>query len=388
MNSTSLIRQFSKYQQKVLKLCEQYPEDFNIQYHPDLSPLGWHLGHCIYTETYWIKERLLCVPSPDQELRSYYIPGLVKKSDRGKILPDHFKFCKWAGEIQRENLKLLNKYQNGQCQNALMKNHFLLHFLIQHYAQHAEIMHMVLAQRALQTALQNDVDFLVQQPLAGSEINTSTVVLDSGDYTIGAQTDFLPYDNEYPPHEFKTNDIEIAKNPISNSEFLLFMEESGYQKSGYWSQEGWHWKEKYDATCPEFWLQNNRKNWFGVNSQGAQSLDPEHPVWGINYFEAQAVTNWAGGRLPHEYEWEAAKQNGCLENSGQVWEWCHNSFHPYTRFRAFPYDGYSIPYFDDSHFVMKGASQYTQETVQRSSFRNYYQADKRHQFVGCRMVFK
>jgi len=117
------------------------------------------------------------------------------------------------------------------------------------------------------------------------------------------------------------------------------------------------------------------------------------PVWGINYHEAQAFANWASlhhgqTRLPHEYEWEAAKQSDCLKITGQVWEWCQNSFHPYVNFRAFPYDGYSMPYFDASHFVMKGASRYTENVIQRNSFRNYYQADKRHQFAGCRLVFE
>ena len=397
LNSTSLIRQFSAYQQKVLRLCEQYPDDLNSQFHPDLSPLGWHLGHCVYTETYWVKEQLLCDPSPDQELQSHYVPELVKKSDRGKTLPDHFELCKWASESQHENLELLIKYQDRHYQNRkhqnsnkheLMRHQFLVHFLIQHYAQHFETMHMILVQRALK----NTVNFFVQQPLASSDINTSTIVLNAGDYTVGAQTDFLPYDNEYPPHEFRTGDIQFSDKPVSNSEFLLFMEESGYQTQEYWGQQGWQWKEKYNISCPEYWLQDSQQNWFGVDIEGPHELDPEFPVWGLNYFEALAVANWAGGRLPHESEWEAAKQHDFLKNTGQVWEWCQNSFHPYQGstqgFRAFPYDGYSIPYFDGSHFVMKGASRYTQEVIQRSSFRNYYQADKRYQFAGCRLVFE
>ena len=395
MNLAFLTEQFSTYQQKLLSLCEKHREDFNIQYHPDLSPLGWHLGHCVYTETYWIREQLLGQAIPDQTLKLYYVPELAEKSDRGEALPEHPDLCQWARENQQENLKLISQYQNSSSNSnnrPLMQNHFLLHFLIQHYAQHFEVIHMILMQRALQ----NSVDFSVQQPLTSSEINTSTVLLNAGSYTIGAQTGFLPYDNEYPPHEFKTGTIKIADKPVSNSEFLLFMEESGYQTQEYWDQEGWQWKEKFNISCPEFWRQDSQENWFGVDIEDPHELDPEFPVWGLNYFEALAVANWSGGRLPHEYEWEAAKQHDCLKNTGQVWEWCQNSFHPYQgtaqgfkqEFRAFPYDGYSIPYFDGSHFVMKGASRYTQEVIRRSSFRNYYQADKRYQFAGCRLVFE
>lgn len=393
MNLAFLTEKLSAYQKKLLSLCEKYPEDFKRQYHPDLSPLGWHLGHCVYTEIYWIREQLLGQAVTDKKLDLHYVPELAKKSERGEALPKHADLCQWARDIQKENLQLISQYQHSHSNtHPLMQNHFLLHFLIQHHAQHVETIYMILLQRALQ----NSEDFNVQLPLTSSEINTSTVVLNAGIYTIGSRTDFLPYDNEYPPFEFKTGDIKIADKPINNSEFLLFMEESGYQKQEFWSQEGWQWNEnQVDDPCPEYWLKDNQQNWFGVDINGPHDLDPEHPVWGINYFEAQALANWITAnfshkhaRLLHECEWEAAKQNNCLSNTGQVWEWCQNSFYPYPGFEAFPYEGYSVPYFDNSHFVMKGASRYTQDAIQRASFRNYYQPDKRHQFAGCRLIFE
>jgi len=381
VNTTSLCKLLYDYQQKVLELCKGHPEDFKIQFHSDLSPLGWHLGHCVYTETYWIREQLLGVSSPDQKLKVNYVPELADKSDRAGTLPDHAELCQWARERQLENLALIKNEQISD-NHPLMQHDFILHFLIQHYAQHFEIMHMILVQKALQEC----DDFEVKQPVCSSELNIATTLLENGLYSIGSETDFLPYDNEYPCHEFKTDDINIADKPVSNSEFLLFMEKSAYQNPDYWSQEGWHWKEKFDVSCPESWAKDKQQNWFGMDINGPHRLDPDHPVWGINYYEAQAFAIWAGCRLPHEYEWEATNQNGCLKNTGLVWEWCQNSFHPYANFKAFPYAGYSMPYFDGSHFVMKGASRYTEDVIQRNSFRNYYQADKRHQFAGCRLV--
>ncbi len=381
MNPTTLFKLHSDYQQKVVELCEGHPEDFNIQYHSDLSPLGWHLGHCVYTETYWIKEQLLGISSPDQKLKAHYVPELANKPDRAGDLPDHAELCQWAKERQQENLELIKNEQDSD-NHPLTQHNFIYHFLIQHYAQHFEIMHMIVVQKALQEC----DNFEVKQPLCSSELNISTALLEGGRYSIGSQTDLLPYDNEYPPHEFKTDEINIADKPVSNSEFLLFIEQSAYQNPEYWSQEGWHWKEKYDVSYPEFWLKDKQQNWFGIDINGPHHLNPDHPVWGINYYEAQAFALWAGCRLPHEYEWEAASQNDCLKNTGLVWEWCQNSFHPYANFKSFPYAGYSMPYFDGSHFVMKGASRYTEDVIQRSSFRNYYQADKRHQFSGCRLV--
>lgn len=392
MNLESLLEQLSVFQGKVLDLCQASPEDFDIQYHPDLSPLGWHLGHCIYTEIFWIREQLLSMKFADQKLQTHYVPELAKKSERGQILPNHSELCQWARDRQKEDLELLNNHAAAN-NHHLMENHFLLHFLIQHYAQHFETMHMILMQRALQ----NTVDFEVKQTLTSHEINISTVDLKTGTYTIGAQTNFLPYDNEYPPHEFKTNEISISEKPVNNREYLLFMEEAGYQTQKYWSQAGWLWKEKHDVSCPAYWLKNNQQAWFSVDIGGAHELDGDKAVWGLNYYEAEAFANWISlhhrqARLLHEYEWEAAKQNNLLQNTGQVWEWCQNNFHPYQNpeqvFKAYPYAAYSTPYFDDTHFVMKGGSRYTQNAIQRSSFRNYYQADKRHQLAGCRLVLK
>ena len=288
MNPTTLFKLLADYQQKVLELCEGHPEDFNIQYHPDLSPLGWHLGHCVYTETYWIREQLLDISSPDQKLKAHYVPELANKTDRSETLPNYSELCQWARERQQENLELIKNEQDSD-NHPLMKHNFIFHFLIQHYAQHLEIMHMILGQKALQEC----DGFEVEQPLCGSELNISTTLLKGGRYSIGSQTDFLPYDNEYPAHEFETDDINIADKPVSNSEFLLFMQQSAYQTPEVWSQEGWHWKEKFDVSCPEFWLKDKQQNWFGIDINGPLQLEPELPVWGINYYEAQAFALWA-----------------------------------------------------------------------------------------------
>jgi iron(II)-dependent oxidoreductase len=70
-----------------------------------------------------------------------------------------------------------------------------------------------------------------------------------------------------------------------------------------------------------------------------------------------------------------------------AWEWCRNRFHPYPGFRAFPYDGYSLPWFDGYHYTLRGGSPYTLPWIRRASFRNFYAADKRHVFAGCRLAF-
>ena len=141
-------------------------------------------------------------------------------------------------------------------------------------------------------------------------------------------------------------------------------------------------------TSPEYWRSDSLGHWHGVGIQGPFKLLEKEPVFGLSHYEATAFTHWADARLPYEHEWEAAESVNLLNATGKVWEWCHNTFYPYEGFEAYPYDAYSIPYFDGVHYTLKGGSFHTQPVIKRISFRNYYQADKRFLFAGMRLVFE
>jgi iron(II)-dependent oxidoreductase len=121
--------------------------------------------------------------------------------------------------------------------------------------------------------------------------------------------------------------------------------------------------------------------------RGHYPLSADQPVAGISHYEARAFAAWAGARLAHEYQWEVAQRLGLLEQTGRVWEWCENRFHPYPGFRPFPYPEYSQPWFDGRHYSLRGGSVHTRPAVRRASFRNFFEADKRHIFAGLRLVF-
>ena len=51
-----LIEELQSLQDEMLDIVSTVKtSDYQQQFHPDLSPIGWHLGHCVYTEEYWIK---------------------------------------------------------------------------------------------------------------------------------------------------------------------------------------------------------------------------------------------------------------------------------------------------------------------------------------------
>ncbi|NKB37834.1 MAG: SUMF1/EgtB/PvdO family nonheme iron enzyme [Gammaproteobacteria bacterium] len=357
-------------------------EDYDRQYHSELSPLGWHLGHYVYTETYWIQEALLGKTIiPDNE-KALYIPELSVKADRSAALPGHQELCEWALDTQSKNLDSLNNALSETNDSILMKDNYLLFFLGQHYAQHIETAHYVLAQRQLQTASSTGV-FSALKPVPAED---KYVDIAAAEHRLGEANPLRHYDNECGDFLVELDAFAIAQRPLSNAEFLGFMEDGGYDNRNYWSKEAWAWRERHQINHPQHWRLDKEGNWYGNGSSSACALEANAAVSGISYFEAEAVARWAGASLPHEYQWEAAKRTGGLKSSGEVWEWCSNSFHPYTGFRAFPYDGYSLPWFDDSHYVLRGHSVHSLPNIRRDSFRNFYQPDKRHFPAGLRLT--
>jgi formylglycine-generating enzyme required for sulfatase activity len=148
----------------------------------------------------------------------------------------------------------------------------------------------------------------------------------------------------------------------------------------------------------------------------------------VSWYEADAYARWLGKRLPCEEEWEKAASwdperaekrpypwgerepdpstcncdaagegttgvgqyaagrspYGCEDMLGNVWEWTATWFQPYRGFAAFPYEGYSVPYFDRQHRVLRGGSWATRRHVLRPTFRNWYQPWVREIFAGFR----
>lgn len=53
----------------------------------------------------------------------------------------------------------------------------------------------------------------------------------------------------------------------------------------------------------------------------------------MNFYEAYAFAEWAGMRLPTEFEWEAAASKF---KWGSGWEWTNSAYLPYPNFKKPP----------------------------------------------------
>lgn len=383
MNVPDLLGQLGQAQQQLRARLMGFDDSAcRMQHHPDLSPLGWHLGHCVFIENYWLREVVMEDARLTEPLHNLYIPENIPRPQRGAALPPRQALLTSARHQQTANRRLLTKWSEQKFRHPLLEQDYLILFLIQHHSQHLETMHLVCNQQALK---QVNEHYLVRSRLGPKPLDGDNVWVPTGRYPIGgAQPQAC--DNELPAYWAETQGFAIARRPVSNAQYLGFIEDRGYRQDTFWSEEGRQWRQAHEVAGPDHWRQDREGAWFAIDRQGAHELVPDEPVSGLSYYEAAAFAHWAGARLPHEQEWEIASRLGELADTGRAWEWCANAFFPYAGFVPFPYRGYSLPWFDGQHVSLRGASRYSSPSIVRASFRNFYTKDKRHIAAGLRLA--
>ena len=390
-----LIEKLSRIHNALLDCVAELPcEDLRKQYHDDLSPLGWHLGHVAYIGQYWLREVVLGDDSLTAGLHEQYLPERIDKTNRIS-LPGIDDIPAIAARY-RDIEELMKSLLLEACKpHQLLEGDYLGWFLLQHAEQHLETLHMVLQQR--QIVMNSQVETGGQIPMTeklGSDPHASVpdsivqpdCIVESGIYPIGSSA-VAAYDNECPPFDARLDGFCIASTPVRNAQYLGFMKDGGYERPEFWSEAGWRWRLNHPVSSPQHW-HSAEDGWHQSTACGRTALDPTATLNGVGWYEADAFARYAGCRLPHETEWEAAMRSHeeLWPTIGGSWEWCANTLYPYDGYRTFPYERYSQPWFDDRHYVMRGAGPYTADSVRRPSFRNFYTADKRFAFSGLRLA--
>lgn len=160
------------------------------------------------------------------------------------------------------------------------------------------------------------------------------VEIPGGTFMLGATTD-LPFvfDNEKWAHPVEVRPFRIARAPVTNKEFAAFVEEGGYRRRKFWSEEGWRWLESGGTPVldhsfsafwegkgqgseasrsperlehPVYWEQQSGGRWLQRVFDTHMPLRDHLPIIHVNWYEVEAYCRWAGRRLPTEVEWEIA----------------------------------------------------------------------------------
>jgi ergothioneine biosynthesis protein EgtB len=180
---------------------------------------------------------------------------------------------------------------------------------------------------------------------------------------------------------------------VTCGEYLQFVLDGGYRNPTWWLSEGWATAQAQGWSGPLYWLdpgdpRRTSDAWQIFSLYGIQPLDLLAPVENISFFEAAAYAEWAGARLPTEFEWEAAiRCEDILQMYGEVWQWTRSAYEPYPGFR--PLTGAVREYngkFMVGQQVLRGSSHATPKGHSRATYRNFFPPSTRWQFSGLRLA--
>jgi len=411
-------------------------EDLSIQHDPLMSPVLWDLGHIAHFEELWLL-RNLDGPVEFGEMPGIYNPFEHPRRTRAALdLPTRAGTLARMSDIRHRVLERLMTVDFDQS-NPLLRDGYVYAMVLQHEYQHDETILQTLQLKTGEPyaaprlrATGDGRPAAADEALRGNSVarRPSPVAhFSGGRITIGTDDRSAAYDNERPAHEIELPPFAIDAAPVSNSDYLAFMDAGGYARREWWSDAGWAWLQESGAASPKHWFREGNA-WCTREMDRVSDLDPNRPVVHVCYHEAEAFARFAGKRLPTETEWEVAagwnpatgriqrfpwgddaatpsvanvdqlrfgvapigsydadwSPLGCYGMIGDVWEWTSSDFRPYPGYVTFPYAEYSEVFFGNEYKVLRGGSWATRPGAIRNTFRNWDYPIRRQIFSGFR----
>jgi ergothioneine biosynthesis protein EgtB len=393
-------------------------EDCQVQSMPDASPVKWHLAHVSWFFETFLLERFEAGFAPfDPAFRvlfnSYYqgIGERHPRPQRGLITRPTLAEVKHYRADVDERMAALIASRGDDAELAA-----LVTLGLQHEQQHQEL--ILTDVKHLLSFNPTHPPYARRWPIGA--VNPQPLRWhghEGGMFELGHDATLdgaFCFDNETPRHPTYLAPFELASRPVSNDEYLAFIDDGGYRRPELWLSMGWDWVQAGSREAPQYW-QHDAGRWLSHTLQGLVEIDPHTPVCHLSYFEAEAYARWAGARLPTEAEWEfAARRLSKMQRPhhnfadrgafhplpaagsardepvqmfGDVWEWTQSNYNPYPGYRPLPgavgeYNGK----FMCNQFVLRGGSCATPAGHVRASYRNFFPPDAQWQFSGLRLA--
>jgi ergothioneine biosynthesis protein EgtB len=415
MNAVSIREQFVKTRRFTEQLVKPMAtEDYVVQAMPDCSPAKWHLAH-----TTWFFETFVLAPVPGYRgfdrtgsfewlFNSYYnhVGPQFPRLERGLLTrPTVSEVYAYRGHVD-ERMTALIEAAEPPGENVLG----VIRLGIHHEQQHQELIltDLKYLYSLVPAPLRPIYPCSAARPMKnGAPAATGWIGFPEAIRCIGHSGPGFAFDNETPRHRLLVPAFQLAGRPVTNAEYLEFMDDGGYDRPELWLSDGWQAVRQRGWRAPLYWDQSD--GWHVMTLGGTLHVELDEPVCHVSFFEADAYARWAGARLPSEAEWETAARDvalcgnfaergqfhpvaatgGCgLEQMfGDVWEWTASSYAAYPGYR--PPAGALGEYnakFMNGQYVLRGGSCFTPESHIRATYRNFFQPDKRWQATGIRLA--
>lgn len=406
----SLLNNFVNIRRQSEALCAPLKnEDYGVQSMSDASPAKWHLAH-----TSWFFEEMILKPfAKEYEVfddafsylfNSYYesLGGGFTRAERGLISRPTVKE---VYDYRRHINDAMNLILSGHThlENEEITQRTILG--LNHEQQHQEL----LLTDIKHAFSKNPIKPAYKSPppeIHVGDIKAEWLSFDEGIYETGNKDSAFSYDNENPRHKSYLTGFRISTRPVSNAEFINFIEDGGYENADLWLSDAWAMLETENWSHPFYWEEEG-SNYQSMTLYGMQPIHPSTPVCHVSFYEAAAYARWAGKRLPTETEWEVAAQqapvSGNLVESGilaptgvpndshqfygDVWEWTSSPYTEYPGYQrlAGPLGEYNGK-FMSSQMVLRGGSCLTPRDHIRASYRNFFPPHTRWQYSGIRLA--
>jgi iron(II)-dependent oxidoreductase len=372
----SLAAALAEARRRTLDLLDPVSEeDLVAQHSTIMSPLVWDLAHIGFFEELWLVRRV-GGGAPILDRDDVYDAFQHDRSERPELpLLQPAEALAYVAEVRERALAILDRTELDP-DDELLRDGFVYALVAQHEQQHAETMLATLN-------LREGTEYPFRPTLSGSEpLSQEETLVEGGPFVMGTDRHAGVYDNERPAHEVDVPSFWIDRTPVTNADFLAFVEDGAYDDPRWWTEAGWDWRREANLEHPQFWRRDGGGAWSQVRLGRREELSPGEPVQHVCWYEADAFARWAGKRLPTEAEWEKAAPR--LDLVGEVWEWTSSDFVGYPGFRAFPYAEYSEVFFGTEYKVLRGGSWATHPSVARLTFRNWDFPIRRQIFAGFR----
>jgi ergothioneine biosynthesis protein EgtB len=382
-------------------------DDYQVQSVLETSPPKWHIAHVTwFFETFVLKPYLPGYrpldPRYEQIFNSYYnsIGAFHPRAQRHTLSrPTVDDVYAYRRHVDEHMLQLLGS------DAVLAEVAERLELGLNHEQQHQELLLMDIKRNffanPLYPAYTSGVVLHGDEPAP-----LQWIELPAGIRELGHPRDNgFHFDNETPRHKVFLRDCRLASRPVTNGEYLEFMDAGGYAEPKLWLSDGWSaiGERRWDA--PLYWTRIDGQ-WHEMTLRGLQVLDESLPVCHVSYYEADAYARWRGARLPTEAEWEVAAtgrpiQGNFVESGqlhprsagrhgqwfGDVWEWTSSPYSPYPGYRALSgalgeYNGK----FMANQYVLRGGCCVTPRSHVRATYRNFFYPHDRWPFTGIRLA--
>jgi formylglycine-generating enzyme required for sulfatase activity len=376
-------------------------DDFYLRPLPQRHRLIFYLGHLEAFDWNQVARYGLSAPHLDPTLDALFERGI--DPEPGQLPADQPR--DWPSlEETRSYVTRVRERLDGMWRDAPPE---IQQTAIEHRWMHAE---------TLAYQLHNLPHDLKRKPAAGdlafrpSIASQRMITIPAGSATLGRAADAgFGWDNEFNETSIQVPSFAISKHKVTNGEYMAYVNE-GHEAPFFWTcRDGeWQYRGMFEffplpLDAPVYVTQQQAAafaRWRGADlpaetqfhraafgtPEGAERDFPwgnafQHPEthgnFDFQHWDPVPVTSHPGGNSAF----------GVSQLVGNGWEWTKTPFGPLPGFAPRPnYPGYSADFFDNQHFILKGASPRTAALLTRRSLRNWFRPDYPYLYATFRLV--